>query len=88
MSMTTAGRRLGLVRRAFTDRGFYFVRELVKQTDGHAAMDKDGEDRFLHCSRLRASGITSLNQGDVNYYDTQISPRNGREECVNVWIAK
>jgi cold shock CspA family protein len=87
MTMTDNGRKLGVVRRAFPDRGFYFIRELIPQPNGPATMDKDGSDIFLHSSRLRASGFAKLEQQDVIYFDTHVSPRNGRIEAISIWPA-
>ena len=46
-----------MVRRAFPERGFYFIRPMIKTHDGRAAIDHEAEDIFLHVSQLKASGL-------------------------------
>jgi cold shock CspA family protein len=77
-----------MVRRAFPERGFYFIRPMIKTHDGRAAIDHDAEDIFLHVSQLKTSGLKALEIQDVVFFDTHVSPRSGKVEAVNVWPAK
>jgi cold shock CspA family protein len=81
-------RKLGMVRRAFPERGFYFIRPMIKTHDGRAAIDHHADDIFLHVSQLKASGLTALETQDVVFYDTHVSPRSSKIEAINVWPVK
>jgi cold shock CspA family protein len=88
MSMTTTEkRRLGVVRRWYDDRGFGFLRTLVKD-DGTTKIDLSEPDVFVHVSQLKKSGLQALAERDVVHFDTHVSPRNGKIEARNVWPAK
>jgi cold shock CspA family protein len=83
-----ADRRLSMVRRAFPERGFWFIRPMIKTHDGRGAIDHEAEDIFLHVSQLKASGLKALEIQDVVFFDTHVSPRSGKVEARNVWPAK
>jgi cold shock CspA family protein len=88
MSMTTEQRRLGVVRRWYDDRGFGFLRTLIRKEDGTTRIDLNEPDTFVHVSQLKKSGLQSLAERDVVFFDTHVSPRTGKVEAANIWPAE
>jgi cold shock CspA family protein len=88
MTTNDNGRKIGIVRRWYEDRGFGFLRALITKEDGTTRIDASASDVFVHISQLKKSGLRSIATNDVVYFDEQTSPRTGKIEAANVWPAK
>ncbi len=64
-------RRIGVVRKYIEDRGFGFLRVLLKgDVSGKAArIDYSHPDVFLHFKQLKSAGIAGVEVGDVLEFD-------------------
>jgi len=63
----------GIIKKAFPDRGFYFVK-----------LDDGGADIFLHGSTLAYCNISSVSEGDAVEVEVGPSPRSGREQVTQI----
>jgi CspA family cold shock protein len=66
----------GTVKFFNTDKGFGFI-----------APDDGGADVFVHISALESSGMSTLNEGQHVSFETQMDPKRGKPNAINISAA-
>ena len=58
----------------------------IKKNFGFIQPQNGGRDVFVHTSALSKSGLQELQEGQTVEFDTEINPKNNKQNAINIKI--